>query len=343
MKMAEASSSFAYGAVLAPPARSHLHRSSFIVHRSSFIVSQSLVVPRFPIMLFAFLTALLWSASSIASARTAKMLGGPRANAARLILATLLLGGWIGVSHGFSWSPQAWWFVVSGVIGLGLGDIALFSAYARLGARLPALFTHCLGVPLGAALEWVWLGTPLHAGEAACIVVILAGVALALTPDRHALRHDRAFLVGCGFGLMSACGLAVSAVLSRQGFSAATAAGAPITGLDAALMRNLGGLGLCLLWVPLLSRTASAIPRPPLKVVLPWLGFTALVGPAIGVVCYQLALAEMKVAVVQAVVALVPLLVIPLAWLIDGDRPRKRAWAGGALGVAGVVGMALLR
>ena len=294
-------------------------------------------------MLFAFLTALLWSASSIASARTAKMLGGPRANAARLILAVILLGSWIGVSHGFSWSHQAWWFVISGVIGLGLGDIALFSAYARLGARLPALFTHCLGVPLGAALEWVWLGTPLHAGEAACIVVILAGVALALTPDRHALRHDRAFLVGCGFGLMSACGLAVSAVLSRQGFAAATAAGAPITVLDAALMRNLGGLGLCLLWVPLLSRTASTIPRPPLKVVLPWLGFTALVGPAIGVVCYQLALAELKVGVVQAVVALVPLLVIPLAWLIDGDRPRKRAWAGGALGVAGVVGMALLR
>ena len=294
-------------------------------------------------MLYAFLTALLWSASSIASARTAKMLGGPRANAARLVLATALLGVWIGVSHGFSWSPQAWWFVVSGVVGLGLGDIALFSAYARLGARLPALFTHCLGVPLGAALEWIWLGTPLHAGEAVCIVVILTGVVLALTPDRHALRHDRAFLLGCGFGVLSACGLAVSAVLSRQGFAAATAAGAPISGLDAALMRNLGGLSLCLLWLPLLSRNAVAVSRLHWRKILPWLGFTALVGPAIGVVCYQLALAELKVGVVQAVVALVPLLVIPLAWLIDGDRPRKRAWAGGAIGVSGVIGMALLR
>lgn len=292
-------------------------------------------------MLFAFLTALLWSASSIASARTARLLGGPRANLARLALASLLLAGWILCTAGLhGWTAQAWWFVASGAIGLGLGDIALFSAYARLGARLPALFTHCLGAPLGAALEWVWLGTPLHWQEGLYIALTLAGVLLALAPDRHALRADRGFLIGCGFGLLSAVGLAVSAVMSRQGFAAAVAAGQPIGGIDAALLRNLGGLVVCALWFPLSAAPAQATSW---RAVLPWLGFTALVGPAIGVACYQLALAELKVGVVQAIVALVPLLVIPLAWAIDGDRPRKRAWAGGALGVAGVVGMALLR
>ena len=291
-------------------------------------------------MVFALLTAILWSASSIASARTAKLLGGARANLARLALASVLLALWLGLSHGFGWTAQGWWFVASGAIGLGLGDIALFSAYARLGARLPALFTHCLGAPLGAAIEWAWLGTPLHLDEALCIAVILGGVVLALAPDRHALRHDRGFLLGCVFGLLSACGLALSAVMSRQGFAAATAAGHPIGGVDASLLRNLGGLAVCALWFPLTRPVAE---RPTLRRLLPWLGFTALVGPTLGVVCYQMALAEEKVGVVQAVVALVPLLVIPLAWAIDGDKPRKRAWAGGALGVAGVAGMALIR
>lgn len=291
-------------------------------------------------MFFALLTAILWSGSSIASARTAKLLGGARANAARLLLAVGLLATWIGFWHGFSWQRADWWFAVSGVVGLGLGDIALFSAYARLGARLPALFTHCLGAPLGAALEWAWLGTPLHLGEAACIALILIGVVLALAPDRQALRHDRQFLIGCGFGVLSACGLAASAVLSRQGFAAGVAAGTPVGGIDAALVRNLGGLALCLLWLPL---TTAVTPRPTARALLPWLGLTALIGPAIGVACYQLALAQEKVGVVQAIVALVPLLVIPLAWAVDGDRPRKRAWAGGALGVIGVAGMALVR
>jgi drug/metabolite transporter (DMT)-like permease len=56
-----------------------------------------------------------------------------------------------------------------------------------------------------------------------------------------------------------------------------------------------------------------------------------------------MALSEVKAGVVQAVVALVPLLVIPLVWVVDGERPRHRAWIGGLLGVAGVAGMALLR
>jgi drug/metabolite transporter (DMT)-like permease len=291
-------------------------------------------------MFFALVTAILWSASSIASARTAKLLGGVRANCARLALAVIFLGMGIWCWHGFSFPVQAWWFVLSGVIGLGLGDIALFTAYARLGARLPALFTHCLGAPLGAALEWLWLGTPLHLAEAVCIVVILLGVALALAPDRQALRNDRGFLIGCGLGVLSAAGLAISAVLSRQGFAAASQAGHAIGGLDAAFLRNLGGLALCCAWLPL---APSAPARPAARTLLPWLGFTALVGPTLGVTCYQFALAEAKVGVVQAIVALVPLLVIPLAWACDGDQPHRRAWAGGALGVAGVAGMALAK
>jgi drug/metabolite transporter (DMT)-like permease len=291
-------------------------------------------------MFFALVTAILWSASSIASARTAKLLGGVRANCARLALAVIFLGMGIWCWHGFSFPVQAWWFVLSGVIGLGLGDIALFTAYARLGARLPALFTHCLGAPLGAALEWLWLGTPLHLAEAVCIVVILLGVALALAPDRQALRNDRGFLIGCGLGVLSAAGLAISAVLSRQGFAAASQAGHAIGGLDAAFLRNLGGLALCCAWLPL---APSAPARPAARTLLPWLGFTALVGPTLGVACYQFALAEAKVGVVQAIVALVPLLVIPLAWACDGDQPHRRAWAGGALGVAGVAGMALAK
>ena len=296
-------------------------------------------------MFYAFLTALFWSASSIASARTARHLGGPRGNRARLALAVVLLTLWIVATSGLhGWGPGAWWFAASGAIGLGLGDMALFSAYARLGARLPALFTHCLGAPLGAAIEWAWLGTPLHWPEAVCIAVILGGVALALAPDRHALftgkGGDRSFLLGCTFGLLSACGLGLSAVMSRKGFAVAHEAGAAIGGLDAALLRNLGGLAVCMVWAPWTRK-----PEQPVEwhIVWPWLAFTALVGPTLGVVCYQMALAEVKVGVVQAVVALVPLAVIPLAWAIDGDKPRKRAWIGGLLGVAGVAGMALIR
>lgn len=292
-------------------------------------------------MLAALLTALCWTASSIASARSAALLGGMVANRARLALASCLLAlALLVVGYG-RWTPEAWWFVLSGAIGLGLGDIALFLAYERLGARLPALLTHCFGAPLGACIEWWWLGNGLHTPEIVGIGLILLGITLAL------LRRDgpqglRLDLAGVGLGLLSAAGLATSAVVSRQGYAAAISAGTPLPWLDAALLRNLGGLAAMLAIIPLWAWLRPEAPRTrPWRTAAPWLVMTAIVGPGVGVACLQWALSTTKAGVVQAIVALIPVLVIPLAWWIDGDRPTVRAVIGGIVAVGGVAVMAL--
>jgi len=277
--------------------------------------------------------------SSVASARSAALLGGMTANRARLALASALLVLAVVAVGAGSWTAAAWWFVASGIIGLGAGDIALFLAYERLGARLPALMTHCLGAPLGAALEWIWLGNGLHLSEALGILAILLGVGLALAPRRGEVVMT---FPGLLLGVISATGLAVSAVVSRQGYAAAVATGAPMPWLDAALLRNLGGLALMLAVIPLWGLLRPEPPQPrPWRQAAPWLGLTALVGPGIGVVCLQAALVTTKAGVVQAIVALVPLLVMPLTWWLEGDRPGPRAILGGLLAVAGVMVMAL--
>ena len=292
-------------------------------------------------MLAALLTALCWSASSIASARSAALLGGMVANRARLMLASTFLAATVLAIGPGLWGPSAWWFVLSGAIGLGLGDIALFLAYERLGARLPALLTHCFGAPLGALIEWCWLGNGLHTAEITGIALILGGITLAL------LRRDgpqglRLDLAGVGLGLLSAAGLATSAVVSRQGYAAAISSGTPLPWLDAALLRNFGGLAAMIAAIPLWARLHPEPPRQrPWKTAAPWLLLTALVGPGIGVACLQWALSTTKAGVVQAIVALVPVLVIPLAWWLDGDRPQPRAILGGLVAVAGVAVMAL--
>jgi drug/metabolite transporter (DMT)-like permease len=63
----------------------------------------------------------------------------------------------------------------------------------------------------------------------------------------------------------------------------------------------------------------------------------------VGVAFYQLALSQVKAGVVQAVLALIPLLVIPLTWLVEGDRPTRRSLLGGAVAVCGVVILVLWR
>ena len=67
----------------------------------------------------------------------------------------------------------------------------------------------------------------------------------------------------------------------------------------------------------------------------------ALSGPTLGVASYQWALSIQPTGVVMAVAALTPLAVIPMAWILEGQRPTASSVLGGGVGVAGVVWLAL--
>ena len=112
-------------------------------------------------MLAAFLSTLLFSVSVICGHRSAKLIGGSEANFWRLALAALFLGIWSyagGVGLGGAALPM---FLLSGIVGIGVGDVALFQALPRLGSRLSLLLIQCMGAPSAALIEWAWLRTPL--------------------------------------------------------------------------------------------------------------------------------------------------------------------------------------
>ena len=133
-------------------------------------------------MFAAFLATFLFSISVISGHRTAKIIGGVEANFWRLTCATLFLSVWAftggaGVSGaGF---PL---FLLSGLIGIGIGDAGLFQALPRLGSRLSLLIIQCLTAPIAALIEWLWLGTTLGPTEIVGALVILAGVGVAIAP-----------------------------------------------------------------------------------------------------------------------------------------------------------------
>ena len=75
-----------------------------------------------------------------------------------------------------------------------------------------------------------------------------------------------------------------------------------------------------------------------------WLLGAALCGPVIGVSCFQWALISgTPSAVVLAVTATSPLLIIPMAYFTEGDRPSGRAVFGSVVAVGGVVWLCLMR
>ncbi|MFM1768502.1 MAG: hypothetical protein RJA22_1031 [Verrucomicrobiota bacterium] len=296
-------------------------------------------------MLPAVLCTLLFATSTICGRRTATLLGGLAANSARLTLAALLLSAYAHtLGHG-TLGPAFPIFFISGCIGFGLGDMALFQALPRLGSRLSSMMTLCLSTPIAAALEWGWLGTALSLREALCAGVILAGVGLALAPGGLAL--SRAQLTGgAAWGLLAAVCQAVGAVLSRRAFTVAEAAGDNVDGLSAAYQRLLGGVLVAIVvWLVCLGagrlRGGGAEARPAAwGRAWPWVAANAVLGPALGVACYQWALKIAPSGVVLPIVALTPVVIIPISWRWEGERPGWRSLAGGILATLGVIALA---
>ena len=309
-------------------------------------------------MLAAFLTTILFSISAVCGNRTAKLLGGTEANFARLCVAAILLAIY-GHTLGGGLAGSAFWiFFVSGCIGFGIGDMALFQALPRLGSRLSVLLTLCLSSPLAALIEWRWLQTQLSMAEIVCALVILAGVAVALAPGGHVhiARHDLWW--GLSFGLLASICQALGAVLSRKGFAIAQAAGENIDGITAAYQRILGGvlLGAAVFAVVKYNlRSARPGPLPgqgeegvehqasPWRRAWPLVLLNGLAGPALGVSCYQWALKTMPTGVVLPIVALTPIVIIPFSFYLEGERPGKRSLLGGAMAVAGAAALAWVK
>jgi drug/metabolite transporter (DMT)-like permease len=303
-------------------------------------------------MLLAFLSTLLFSLSVVSGHRSAKLIGGTEANFWRQALAALLLGIW---AYGFGQGLEGDAFpvfLVSGVVGIGIGDLGLFQALPRLGSRLSLLIIQCLSAPFGALIEWFWLGTPLHSFQVGCGIVILTGVAIALAPSQHLKLTPRAAVVGTMFAVMGAIGGATGAVLSRKAYAISHHAHQPISGANAAFQRIVGGLflaGICLLFVrrrDFWNRPATATDAEMVKAkwraVGPWVAANALAGQTLGVSCMQRAFETTPTGLVLSVIATTPVVVMPLAYLLEGERPSKHAIVGGIIAVAGVVGLAMM-
>ena len=167
-------------------------------------------------MLASLLTAVFFSISILFAAESAKAAGPMLANVARLVLATVLLGIWsVTGGHGLG-GPALPWFLLSGFIGYGLGDMSMFASLPRIGPRLAILLTQCLATPIAATAEYLWLNTTVGWIDLLTASGILVGVALALAPDNTSTPDRRQFFIGILFGIGSAAGQALGAVVSRK-------------------------------------------------------------------------------------------------------------------------------
>ena len=287
------------------------------------------------------LGAAFFYAWSVTCARRSSAHHGPDlANLGRLLIAVIVIGLFVAFSDRHPFCAGWEWLILGGVLGLGIGDIALFHALPRIGVGLTMLLTQCLAAPFALILEYEALGHSPSGAQMVAALVILIGVGVALGAPAEGDPTDRR--TGVWLGVLSALGQACGAVSTPLTVEACKQAGETIPdGFAQAFVRLLGGVPIVLLFLLWASRKEglfAKVRRPYASASAPWwMLMNGISGPALGVACYQWALTQHPAALVLSVVALTPLIGLVMQWAVEGQRPSWRLWLGGAIAIIGVI------
>jgi drug/metabolite transporter (DMT)-like permease len=323
----------------------------------------SSVLSRYPGELAALSAAMIWALSSVVYGQIGRIVSPLLLNlvkgviAIALLILTLLLTGQLFPTVS---QTALGLMLLSGLIGIGVGDTAYFVALNHLGARR-ALVLESLAPPLAALLAWVflqerlpwsaWFGIGLTVGGVLWVVLEQTSPPLK-TETMPPQPANGSRFYGAMAGVLAAVGQAVGVVLSRGAL-----AGTEINPLWSTLIRLLAGVAGLLLWlgwqrlgvqrIGLGMRSPQEVLQesPSVWAELKPLGASlrlagTLIAAAfgstfLGIWLQQIALKYASAGVAQSLSATSPLFVIPIVMLL-GERVSRRAIAGALIAIAGI-------
>jgi len=248
---------------------------------------------------------------------------------ALLAITTLFMGAW--ASFAITPVPHLLFLATSGIVGLTIGDTALFVAVTRIGVHRALLLQTT--APLFATLIALSTGERLSFGQMGAGAVVLAGVALVVMQPMRG-SNGRAAVAAAGgaglvFGLLASFSQGAGVVLAKQGLGVLPVL--PATFLRLAVA-SVGLVAVSLVHDRLRSFTAVLRSSATLRRVVPasFLGtYAALLLMMAGV-----ALAPASVAAV--LLATAPVFSLVIEALINRRPPTLTAVIGTILAVAGV-------
>ncbi len=165
--------------------------------------------------------AAMWAVAVTIFRRPIQRFGAPAVNLVKSVVATGLLGLTVlvigqGNTLATAGSGPLWLIAASGLIGLTLGDTALFAAVGRIGPYR-TLLLQTLAPVFTALFALFWLGTVPTLREVLGVGIILTGVLMVVAPAVRTGSDRRTDVAGYLFGTLAALGQGVGIVLAKDG------------------------------------------------------------------------------------------------------------------------------
>jgi drug/metabolite transporter (DMT)-like permease len=285
----------------------------------------------------ALLTAFCWAGSSLFFTNAGRLVGSVVVNRMRLFLAVVLLMTAHLAIYGQVIPQDAtldrWlWLGASGIVGLVLGDAALFQAFILIGPRLVTLIMALVPV-VSTLIAWFFLGEQLQLVETAGILIAVTGI-VAVVSERgkggFTINRNQ-YRTGVAFGLLGVVGQSVGFVLAKSGLAG------DFPALSGVLLRMI--TAMVVMWLlTMLRGQAHATLRAVAgnqRAMRSLIG-GSIIGPFLGVWLSLVAIQSTQVGIASTLMALTPVIMLPVVkW---GFKEHVSRWAvGGTLvSLAGV-------
>lgn len=292
----------------------------------------------FPLMdissIAALTTAFFWACSGLLAVYPVQQLGSFTFNRIRmqaifviLCVLTMITGGWRTLGGEYIAA-----LVLSGFIGILLGDSLLYTSLRRLGPRRNSIL-FSTNAPITALLSFLVLDEHLSTMAVGGIALVLSGVMLAIAFGRRASQKHQwesvsgPLAVGVSVALIAALCQAVSALIAKPVMAAGVdpIAASVVRVSTAVLFFTLLG------FLPQLRSPVRITPRLFLQSTA-----SGICGMVIGMTMLLFALAHGKTGLVATLSSTSPIMILPLLWLRTQERPALGAWIGAAIAITGI-------
>lgn len=282
----------------------------------------------------ALATAFCWSITATSFEVAGKKVGSQPLNLIRLLIGIIFLSIFTWLTRGYAFpidaSFETWkWLFLSGLIGLVIGDLLLFEAFVRIGARISMLI-YASVPPMSGILAYFILGEKMTLLQIIGMVVTLAGIAIViLVKDQNnsvKLAHPIAGIL-LAFG--GAFGQALGYIIGKFGLEGYDAFAATQIRLVAGII----GFSIIFTIRGTWPQFAKSFKE---KKAMKFITLGSFFGPFLGISLSLLAIQHTNPGVASTLTSITPILLIPIAIFIRKEQVHIREILGALVAISGV-------
>jgi len=290
--------------------------------------------------LAAITAAACWASSSIIYGRA--RLSASTINLAKNLLGSILVFGHLCILSSYNdvsllqFSGLAWvYLILSGLIGIAIGDTCYFRSLQILGPRRSLVVATTAPI-FGAILGFMILGETISPIAMLGIAVTIIGISLVVLDKRARSESPGHFpgseWAGVGLGIVAAVCQATGGAISKLGMQEASPLEATFVRLLAATLFGFMYFRATGLLVPTLKALRD---RKNLMMLIP----ASALGTWMGIWCSQIGYKHTTVAIATMLTSTSPLIAIPLVRIFDKHKISARAIWGTIIALIGIAVM----